>query len=243
MAPVVSGGESAASVSFAAAGAPESWTVVHQTGSVEDLHHLPDPESLSRTVRVLEPTRPAIVLGSSQSESIVDHPAAASHGFDIVRRRSGGGAVLVIPGEQVWLDLLIPAADPLWNDDIVKAAGWVGAAWAEALSTVGVDGAAVHSGRLVTTRWSSLVCFAGLGPGEVTVGGMKVMGLSQRRGRHWTRIQSAVHLRWRPDALLGCLDMSPERRSECLADVIDSVVCVDASPHSLTGALLASLPD
>jgi len=240
---MVSGRESAEPVSFAAAGAPDSWTVVHKAGSVGDLHHLPDPDSPSRTVRVLEPTRPAIVLGSSQSESVVDRPAAARHGFDVVRRRSGGGAVLVVPGEQVWLDFLVPAADPLWNDDIVKAAGWVGAAWAQALSAVGVAGAAVHSGRLVTTRWSGLVCFAGLGPGEVTVGGMKAMGLSQRRGRHWTRIQSAVHLRWRPDALLGSLDMSPARRSECLAEVIDSVVCVNASPHSLTGALLASLPD
>jgi len=191
---------------------------------------------------VLQPDRSAIVLGSSQPDSIVDRVAADRHGLDVVRRRSGGGAVLVVPDEQVWLDLLIPASDPLWDHDIVKAAGWVGTAWADALSVVGVDGTVVHQGRLVTTRWSDLVCFAGVGPGEVTVDGIKVMGLSQRRGRDWTRIQSAVHLRWRPEELLDSLHMSREQRSECLAGVSGSVFSVASSRSSLVGALLASLP-
>jgi hypothetical protein len=81
----------------------------------------------------------------------------------------------------------------------------------------------------VRTPWSSTVCFEGLGPGEVVVGGRKAVGISQRRTRHWARLQAAVHLRWRP-ALLTTLvgEALPEgtelRAPFCLAiDHVDAV--------------------
>ncbi|MGE5209798.1 MAG: lipoyl protein ligase domain-containing protein, partial [Acidobacteriota bacterium] len=39
---------------------------------------------------------PAVVLGSSQPETVVDAAACAAAGAEIVRRRSGGGAVLLV---------------------------------------------------------------------------------------------------------------------------------------------------
>ena len=111
-------------------------------------------------------TRPALVLGSTQPDAVVDHEAAAARGVDVVRRRSGGGAVLVEPGGVVWVDVVIPPDDALWDEDVGRAAHWVGDAWAAALASAGVDGAAVHRGGLVTTAWSRLVCFAGVGAGE-----------------------------------------------------------------------------
>ena len=49
------------------------------------------------------------------------------------------------------------------------------------------------------------VCFAGLGPGEVTVDGRKVVGISQRRTRAWARFQCAALGRWDPAALAELL--------------------------------------
>jgi len=231
---------------------------VHETDTVHRLHHLPDPAPAGftdargdhaqfplsgvRTVRVLHPTAAAVVLGSSQSESVVDPEAASRLGLAVARRRSGGGAVLVVPGEQVWIDLLIPRGDPLWHDDIVKAAEWVGHAWVDALALLGIDNCEVHTGRLVSTPWSDRVCFAGLGPGEVTVGGAKVMGLSQRRGRSWIRIQSAVHLSWHPAVLVEALQLTPQQRVECLSALGDRVVAVDSSDRTVVDSILSSLP-
>ena len=227
--------------------APGSWRVVHESGSVDHLHHLPDPDSGSavavRTARIMHPTSAAIVLGSSQKEAVVDVEVASQLELRVARRRSGGGAVLVVPGEQVWVDLLVPRGDPLWHDDIVKAAEWVGRCWADALASLGVDGCEIHSGRLVSTEWSGLVCFAGLGPGEVTAGGAKVMGLSQRRTRDWIKIQSSVHLAWRPEVLLGALALDPRRRNMCLTTLRDRVMVVEASSSSVVDSVLSSLPD
>jgi len=231
----------------AQATAPNSWRIVHEAGTVHHLHHLPDPDDGShtamRTARVLHPTEPAIVLGSSQRESVVDAASASRLGLEVVRRRSGGGAVLVVPGEQVWVDLLIPKGDPLWLDDIVKAAAWVGRTWADALANLGFDRCEVHAGRLVSTDWSSLVCFAGLGPGEVTIGGAKVMGLSQRRGRDWIRIQSAVHLAWHPEVLLEALSLDAGQREMCLSALGDRVLAVESTGPSVVASILSSLPD
>ena len=60
------------------------------------------------------------VLADADGE--VDHRVAGALGVEVVRRRSGGGAVLLLPGEFVWLDLVIPAGDPLWLDDVGQAA-------------------------------------------------------------------------------------------------------------------------
>ena len=52
------------------------------------------------------------------------------------------------------------------------------------------------------STWSSLICFAGKGPGEVfAADGSKIVGISQRRTRDWARFQCVVSLKWRPELL------------------------------------------
>lgn len=161
---------------------------------------------------VLDVAAPALVLGSTQP------PVAAASGLEVARRRSGGGAVLVRPGSPRWVDVLVPRADPLWDDDVGRAFGWLGRVWLEALHAVGVDGAQVHEGRLVRTRWSEAVCFAGLGPGEVSVGGRKVVGISQRRRREAALLQCAALLDWDARAIVDGLGL-PTEATDDLAEV------------------------
>lgn len=151
--------------------------------------------------------RPTLVLGSTQPDSDVDQRVARVLGVDVVRRRSGGGAVLLMPGEFVWLDLVIPAGDPLWLDDVGRAMVWVGELWRRALAELGVVGE-VHLGGLLTTAWSRQVCFAGVGTGELMAGESKLVGISQRRTREYARFQSMCHLRWRPE-LVAALVAAP----------------------------------
>lgn len=95
---------------------------------------------------------------------------------------------MVDPFEVIWIDLFLPPADPLFVRDVRKGAFWVGDLWASALLSLGNlsdsgDAIAVHHDGVVATTWSKECCFAGLGPGEVTIGRRKVVGLSQRRER------------------------------------------------------------
>jgi lipoate-protein ligase A len=158
---------------------------------------------------VLEPTETAVVLGSTQPESVL------VPGTPAARRRSGGGAVLVEPGGLVWVDVFVPASDPLWEVDVGRAFAWLGQVWAATLGA----GAQAHAGPLITTPWSKLVCFAGLGPGEVTVEGAKVVGMAQRRARAGALFQCAALREWYPERLLDRLALTDDQRHQAREDL------------------------
>lgn len=209
---------------------------------MRDLHGADVPEPTARTVTFLEPTDGAVVLGSTQSDDVVDRASAAAGGLDVVRRRTGGGAVLVRPGELVWADVTVPAADGLWHPDVTRSFEWLGDTWAGALEDLGLA-SRPHRGPLVRSRWSSLVCFAGLGPGEVTVEGRKALGLAQRRTRAGSRFQCAALLAWRPVDLVDVLALSGEERAAAALDLEPAAagVAPRISAPELEGAFLERL--
>jgi lipoate-protein ligase A len=218
----------------------------------------PGTGRLVRTVRIADVVAPAIVVGSGQPVSDVDRDRAVQTGVDVVRRRSGGGAVLVGADHVAWVDVVLPIEDPLWDPDVGRASWWLGERWAEALRRIGWLDAVVWRGRLQRTAWSSRVCFAGLGPGEVsvvppseegTVGeGLrrsgaergsrraKVVGISQRRTRHGALFQCAALLRWDPDLLVELLSLSDEERPAARREL--AVVARGIGPEA-SGPLLA----
>ncbi len=220
------------------------WRVESVRGSAADFHARPFPEPLERTVWVFEVTAPAVVVGSAQPLAHVDQAVAAAAGVEVVRRRSGGGAVLLVPGEVVWIDVLLPRTDPLWDDDIGRATRWLGAVWATVLGSFGIEGIEVHTGGLVRTPWSDRVCFAGLGPGEVTVGGRKIVGISQRRVRAGARFQTAMLRRWDPTVLAAIVApdaaVAPDVPLANVAVGLDELV--EARTASPLDRFLAALP-
>jgi lipoate-protein ligase A len=226
------------------------WQVAQHQGTAADLHAasaaLLDPlgdSPLAPAVRLLTTTDLAVVLGSAQPEDHVDPERAAAHHMTIVRRRSGGGAVLVGPGLTVWIDLIVPAGDRLWDDDVGRASWWVGEAWAAALASVGLPGGEVWRGAQVRSPWSARVCFAGLGAGEVTMGGRKLVGISQRRTRAGALFQCAAPIIWDPGLLLDVLRWLPEERARAASALTSAATGVgEDRARALGAALVACLP-
>ena len=181
-----------------------SFRLIHRRGTARQLFADQSDFAGVPTIVDVRVTQPALVLGSTQP------PAAAlapDPPIDVVRRRSGGGAVLVEPGDVAWVDVFVPAGHPRWQDDVGRAFWWLGDAWASALGSLGVGGRIeVHKGPLVRSPWSPLVCFAGLGPGEVTVDGRKAVGVAQRRTRAGALFQCAVPIAWHPERLLALFE-------------------------------------
>jgi hypothetical protein len=202
-----------------------------------------------RAIRVLEADTPAVVLGSGEPEDHVDRARAAARGVAVVRRRSGGAAVLVGPGQVLWLDVIIPVDDPLWQADVGRAGWWLGGCWADALADVGIPGAHVWRGPMIRSAWTPRVCYAGLGPGEVVVGGAKVLGMAQRRTRRGTLFQCAVPLlervgepvgRWDPAGLLDVLALTPAERRRAGTDLADvAAALAPAEGKALAEAVIA----
>lgn len=189
------------------------------TEPIGDFLHRPVPAILDEAEAWLfDPARPALVLGSSQDPNIADHGSATAMGAEVVRRRSGGGAVWVPPSGCLWIDVVVPRADPRWSDDVREATYWLGEAWTEALRDVGLD-AELYRGGLEKTDWGRLVCFGALGPGEVVIDGRKAVGISQRRTREGARFQCIVYDAWDAEAVLDLLEMDPAERDRAAADL------------------------
>ena len=156
--------------------------------------------------------RGALVLGSSQSEELVDAEMLQSRGLDLMKRQSGGGAVLVVPEALVWIDVFIPRDDPLWQDDVGKSALWLGEVWQATLFEFGIS-AEVHQGPYQPGDWGELICFAGRAAGEVFVDDKKSVGISQRRTRQGARFQTALARQWNIVDLSPLLNLPPDDRS------------------------------
>ena len=197
-----------------------TWHVERARGSATEFHQQDLPPE--RALWIFEVERPVIVLGSSQAD--VDIPS-----IEVVRRRSGGGAVYLAPGEALWCDVVVPRGDELWDDDVGRATYWLGEAWAAAVG----DPAVVYRGAMVRNEWSDVVCFAGLGPGEVTVGGRKAVGISQRRTRDAARFQCVAYEQWNPRPLVDLLGLDAR---------LDEVGTGVGRLEAVEAALIAALP-
>ncbi len=184
------------------------WQVEESRGRAADFHQRALPDPLTPTVWIHHIESPALVLGSTQGEEILNSANVEAAGIDVCRRRSGGGLVGLDPDNDLWVDVLIPPTSRLWSEDVGKAFIWLGEVWAATLLETwnGNDPVKVHRGPLLDRQAGRLVCFAGLGPGEVTVGGRKVVGLSQRRTRQGARFQCAMTWAWNPVELSRFLD-------------------------------------
>jgi len=174
---------------------------------------------------------PALLLGSGQRSSDIDFDACRSAGIAVYRRGSGGGAVL--GRSLVLLDLALPRSHPLYRADVTESYRWFGATWCDALRSLGLDAStvAIATARSDGARLDPLrrrVCFGGLSPYEVVVGGRKMVGLAQRRRKGGALFQAAAYLRCQPRATAELIAASPGERELLAAQLGERVVGLDA---------------
>jgi lipoate-protein ligase A len=215
------------------------WRIVRERRPAAELHAgsadaLNSVATTGPLVRILEATAPALVLGSHQDGSLFDAEQARRSGVEVVRRRSGGSAVMVGPGRVLWVDFVIGSADRRWHDDVGRAAWWVGELWA---AVVGA-GAEVWKGPMQRTPWSPAVCFAGVAPGEVTVAGRKVVGVCQRRTPRAALFQTAALIDWTPEDYTSLMP-SPPAEPASLGPVAAGLGDAGRLEASLVSLLLA----
>lgn len=184
--------------------------------------------------------RGALVLGSSQPKELVDAGVLRRRELELVKRQSGGGAVLVVPGSVVWIDVFIPRDDLLWEDDVGKSALWLGEAWQATLLEFGVA-AEVHRGPYQPGDWGELICFAGRAAGEVFVDGKKSLGISQRRTRQGARFQTALARQWNITDLSPLLNLSPEDRARLETETATAAHPLPLPPKSVFTAFCQTI--
>ncbi|MGB0729592.1 MAG: lipoyl protein ligase domain-containing protein, partial [Ilumatobacteraceae bacterium] len=107
-----------------------------RTATAKDLHAVtPIRRDGVRLVRCI-PESMALVLGSRQSEHLIDHERAAQRNIEVIRRRSGGGIVLVDPHRSLWIDIEVGADDPRYVAEPLGMMEQVGRWWLTALTSL-----------------------------------------------------------------------------------------------------------
>ena len=132
-------------------------------------------------------------MGSSQKPDRFDQQRLAQHQVELAPRRSGGGAVYIDPNSTVWIDVVAPRTSSLWSSELAENFLIVGRLWQQALMSLGVS-TQLCAEAPERTPAASLACWAGVGWGELTIEGAKVVGLSQRRTRWGARVQAMAVL-------------------------------------------------
>lgn len=133
--------------------------------------------------------------------------------------------MLLSPGAAAWIDVIVPRDGPGWHTDVHRPMVWLGRHIVRVLGQLGAGppdagaGLTVHDGPMRSSPWSSLVCFDGVGPGEVIAGDAKVVGISQRRTREWARLQCAWYSSYDHAPLLELLAPSSRPRPGDLSAV------------------------
>lgn len=164
----------------------------------------------------------SLILGSTQDLATVNLAGLKAQHFSWHRRQSGGGAVLLKPKAQVWIDVTIPIHDSLWEDDIAESSLWLGEVWQHTLRLLG-HSCQVYRGPFKSGCWGTLACYASLAPGEIFSSGRKHVGISQRRTRQGARFQTCLACHLDVSEFVALFNLSEAERQDLAQHLNTSV--------------------
>lgn len=132
-----------------------------------------------RLVRFYGWSPPAVSLGYHQPASDLDLPACLRAGFEVVRRPTGGRAVL--HRDEFTYSVIAPESDPLAQGGVLESYRRIAAGLLAGLERLGVRAGMSRSALPQGSAHGAALCFAAAGRYEITAGGRKLIGSAQRR--------------------------------------------------------------
>ncbi len=167
-----------------------SWSVETRKGTAQELHDAPAPTLTEGGLVVFNKCeRDALVLGSAQSVELVDPGALEASNVELVKRSTGGGIVYIDAAADLWIDFYLPASDERTQAHLEGSFDWLGHLWLEAIGETNLELSISSSKPSSPTSESGLYCFGSPGFGEVCSATHKIVGISQRRTRDFSKFQ------------------------------------------------------
>lgn len=135
-------------------------------------------ENVPPTLRLYAWEPFCLSLGYGQRYREVDAEHIAARGWQIVRRPTGGQAIL--HGDELTYSVALPMGHPLTTGDVVESYRKISTALLRALTYLGLQPRA-DKGVSISREAKGPVCFEVPSHYEVTVGGRKLVGSAQVR--------------------------------------------------------------
>ena len=170
---------------------PATWRLIIEPQPRPGALNLAIDEAILRTVadgqapptlRLYAWSPPTLTLGRGQAYADADTAALKRDGVDLVRRMTGGTAVL--NRDELTYAVAVRDDDPRLSGTISESYRPISDGLLAALELLALHGASAGSGDPVGARERSPVCFEVPSAYEITVAGRKLVGSSQMRIRH-----------------------------------------------------------
>ncbi|MDX1600749.1 MAG: biotin/lipoate A/B protein ligase family protein [Anaerolineales bacterium] len=145
------------------------------------------------TLRLYGWEPPALSLGYAQSIDDVDFPALKRHGWDLVRRPTGGRAILHT--DELTYSVVAPADHPLVQGGVLESYHRISEGLIRGLELLGVVVEVAPEIPGDETAESNPVCFEVPSAYEITAGGRKLVGSAQVRRRGGVLQHGSIPLR------------------------------------------------
>ncbi len=129
------------------------------------------------TLRLYAWARPCLSLGRNQPWEDADAAALAAHGWEIVRRPTGGRAILHT--DELTYALIAPAQHPLMHGGVLPSYRRIARGLLAALHLLGIP--AQMAGEKTPDAAPQPVCFETPSSYEITARGRKLLGSAQAR--------------------------------------------------------------
>jgi lipoate-protein ligase A len=135
------------------------------------------------TLRLYSWRRPTVSVGYMQKPAeILDLDACRAAGVDVVRRPTGGRAIL--HAEEITYALVASTGEPRFGTRLGAAHAVIGECLAAGLAELGVAAVLSGGGRDPGGALGRQPCFASTARAEIVVDGRKLVGSAQRRRAH-----------------------------------------------------------
>lgn len=193
-------------------------------------------------VRLYRWDPPCLSLGASQPVAAADRAFCAARGIDLVRRPTGGRAVLH------HLELTYLVAAPLgrgpFTSDLQAAYRTICLALVAGLRRLGVlaELSGVPS-QGMTRPTEAVPCFVGPASGEVVAQGRKLIGSAMRRVGDSILQHGALLEGWDPELQAGCLGLPDDSGLRPAVVTLADLLGAAPRPADLTAALAAGFEE
>jgi len=179
---------------------------------------------------------PCLSLGFSQPYEAADASFCAAHGVDVVRRPTGGRAVL--HHLELTYAVLAPLGRGPFSEDLQVTYGAICGALVAGLRRVGVTATisgAPDGGHISPTR--AIPCFIGPAAGEVVVGGRKLVGSAMRRVGATILQHGSILEGWDGPLQAGCLGLADDATLRGAVVTLSDVLGRAPEPQPLAAAI------
>ncbi len=215
------------------------------------------------TVRFYRWDPPCLSLGRRQAVEEVDLWRCRADGVEVVRRPTGGRAIL--HADELTYSVILPETDPRAAGGVLETFRRFSEAFAQALRDLGIPDVALAPRLDPVARGDGFVCFEVPTDYELTVGGRKIMGSAQWRHRGVVLQHGSLPLDGDPGAIAVYLKSRPapeslrrravtlreaagrpvafEEAARAILRAFRSLLNIEAEPGDLTPAERCRIPE